>query len=1037
MSVQARLISTDHGLASNYVLRVLQGKDGQMWISTSEGLDAYDGEAFEHFTAQRDGLPSNQNNILFEDAEGRLWVGVAPRREVQGVIGYDKPRIVVFDPVRKKVNPFSACFGELAPMKESDIFGIRMDSLKCLWIGTLQGKVYRYTEGRFELVLDNGGAFPLAGAIPVAEGGFWALGPHAVLRLDKTGGVLESDSLPFLPNRLVPLSGGGVLIPGGYSGQPVQWHSLVKYPGQALSSTFRLQGGSTVDFRDVLFVGESPGPVIWCMKDKNLVAYDGSGAPVFDMNKQFPQYCRFSPGNFPFFSQNGLVWAPLVDGIMLIKLQKRYFREFLSEERASIRGMIGLPDGRLLVNSYKSAFILDPVKGDYRPIPQYYNGLGLCYGPEGSIWIGRHEHKVYNYDIKSGRFTPFEIYGAPSRAEAIQPFVSRSGTTWLGTSAGLARFDTLDKVFTMCDELNEDHGLADKAINFFLEDESGIFMATSSGLFLLHPDEEAITPIASLPGFEFYHIYRKAPNQYWLASRGDGLIHWDVGTGLYRRYTVDDGLPSNIVYAVYPDSNDFLWLSTKDGLCAFNPRREELHVFLRSSGLPFNEFNFMAHYQAADGTLYFGGLNGIVAFQPEDVPLGQGNRSYLRVTRFQQFNRKEGRMEDRTDAFLQAPEIIMRPGERFINLDFVLQDYLAPEKNRYAYRINGLDDHWHYLQESFLRLNALPYGSYFLQVKAMGHDGEWTKDLMVIPIRVPRPWAATWWFWLGVGILALLLAYLVFQLRLRSLKLAKRRLEREVDQRTAQIEANLQLIARQKDELEASNRAKDKLFSIIGHELRGPLMFFWNIGARVGFLLKQNRREELIQLGQTAEEVTKSLNATLENLMHWGLIQSGQFPTHKEAFPVGEEMEKVAQALRPVARKKRVQLICSPPPPGLMAEMDRTGFEIVLRNLVSNGIKFTYPRGTVSVSACEKGGQVELQVKDTGKGMSREHAEAIMRMDIPRSSKGTEGERGAGLGLNITQEILKRNAGSMAIVSGDKQGATFVVTFPAATAQRK
>ena len=1032
--VQARLITSEEGMASNNVLGLLQAKDGRIWISTDQGLDCYDGENFEHFTAKRHSLPSNQNDLLLEDTEGLLWVGKTSVFFDKGYIRFKDPRIFIFDPLKKKGLPFSEYFGQEAPVRESDIHGICQDKEKGLLISTGRGQVFRYFKGHFELQLDNHGAFPIYMALPAEEGGFWVLSGRYLHRMQADGQKVESDTLPFAGAFMNLLSNGALAIRNRLASKSSFPNVLLKHAGSRMDGHYQLPEKGKLDIRIFRSIHESPDQKLWCRKNDGFEVYEKSGALIFDLAAQFPEHARLSVGSFPYFDHNGLAWLPIVDGVILLKLEDLNFKRFLSEGKVSIRGIIGLPDGQLLVNSYKGSFVLNPANGNYRLLSEFLTGLGLAYGPDGTVWMGEHGPKIWQYFPQEGKINSKELLGYDALTESIQPFVSRNGTTWIGTLNGLARLDTADGSFRMCEALNREYGLTNRSVRSFLEVEEGIYLATDGGLFILQPDKGIIEPALGLPPIDLYHLQQVAPGQFWLASRGEGLWQWNAKTGEYHQYTVKDGLPSNIVYAVYPCRRGYLWLSTQDGLCAFHPDRREMHVFQTKSGLPFNEFNYLAHYQATDGTLYFGGVRGIVAFHPEDIVLEEDSRAQLQVTRFQQYNRKEGGMEDLTPAFLQSPGIHLRPSDDFFILDFVLQDYLAPEENRYAYRLDGLDEEWQYIRESQLRFSGLPYGQYQLRIKAMGHDGRWAEKELNIPVEVARPLQAYWWFWPGLCLLALAFGYCIFRLRIRSLKATKRRLQEEVARRTAEIEANLAVIAKQKTELEASNRAKDKLFSIIGHELRGPLMFFGNIGDRVSYLLKNNKKDALLALGYSAEEVTASLNAMLENLMYWGLIQSGQFSSQKEILELGKQMKEAVQALQPIAEKKGVQLLCEAPSPEVIVEMGRAGLEIVLRNLIANGIKYTPPGGVVLLSAQRSNGQVNLRVEDTGIGMAPEQAAAILQRKLDKSRKGTEGERGAGLGLNITQEILQMNQGSLTIRPGEKAGTVFIVTIPAAAA---
>lgn len=248
----------------------------------------------------------------------------------------------------------------------------------------------------------------------------------------------------------------------------------------------------------------------------------------------------------------------------------------------------------------------------------------------------------------------------------------------------------------------------------------------------------------------------------------------------------------------------------------------------------------------------------------------------------------------------------------------------------------------------------------------------------------------------------------------------KERLEREVLLRTEEIRLK-------NAQLEESNNIKNKLFSIVSHDLRGPLISLQGVLDMVNIDelspedIKKFTGKVGVRLHHTAD--------FLDNLLQWSRMQmQGEaFMMTPEKFPLQHLLISATQVLRGEADRKNIRLSIDTPPVEVYADMNM--MQTVVRNLVSNALKFTYPGGRIALTATREDGFVTVRVSDDGTGIS---PEAMQKLFTPAgfSKPGTQLEKGTGIGLAICKEFVERNGGTIRVQSKVGEGTTFEFTIP-------
>jgi signal transduction histidine kinase len=242
-----------------------------------------------------------------------------------------------------------------------------------------------------------------------------------------------------------------------------------------------------------------------------------------------------------------------------------------------------------------------------------------------------------------------------------------------------------------------------------------------------------------------------------------------------------------------------------------------------------------------------------------------------------------------------------------------------------------------------------------------------------------------------------------------------------------QLEEQHHKIAQKTIELEKLNQVKDKMFSIISHDLRGPIASFKSL---VEFMKSDSlSASESSLIVQELKQSMAGVDMLLENLLVWAQLQiRGEINSFIEPISVEEITNEVVVVLANQAAAKQIQLR-QVLEPNLCVIGDRNSWLLILRNLISNAIKYTPAGGTVFIEALTAGNKIEVSVKDTGIGMHPHEIEKLFNIEKPFSKRGTQNEKGSGLGLMFVREYVKSCGGELAITSEPNLGSRFCITI--------
>lgn len=1023
-SFNVRHFSVEAGMSSRFVTNIIQDHQGFIWIGTDYGVNRFDGRHFKTYDFTQNRLRANTRGTLCLDVNGRIWVN------------NDQNQIDIIDPITEVVTPID----ELMPEFAGRAFKIRgNDRLNRIW-GTVDNDIVFNFDGKFHII-DH--ILPIASQAEkrISEffvspwGSLFLVGAKGLWEYDVTGRQLNFFELPLLEFGSVNLGDSSIMmvsyqrLPNDQGLRAMFWELTRNSPPCPL--LFKDNGKplyfapTTSSFPSIGFNQDEQGR-FWMAFLNELMVFEKDGNLIAKklINEEF---WRSLESEQIFFDTQGQAWVRAREGVFVVSMRQPNMRKLLqtSEAGVSVRGITRLHDDALLACTYDGLYLINIRTGGHKKIRNEIF-FGAINAGDTAIWLGSHARTILKFDKRSQQFERLKISEKLNKTdEYLRPFEDPfTGQIYIGTRRqGIAIFDKNSQEFIPYEKLNQFADLAKLEVIYMLPTPDFIWLCTSNGIYQLDRQKGIVARFHDFPSNFIYHLTIDDQGVFWLSTRGGGLIKWYRNSSLMRQYTTTDGLSHNIIYAAYDDGLGHLWLPSNYGLMSFEKSTGITVNYLPDEGTANEEFNSSSHFRAADGTFYFGGLNGITTFHPATIASERFSQPLV-VTGLKVL--KDNVLENRIALFRQWGRIVVEPDERFFTLEFALLDFQS-KKLVYAWNLEGLDKNWTVQTENNIRFNALPYGKFTLRIKAQGAGNAWTESELKIPIVVVRPFYRTWNFLVLCVLGFSLITFLAVRWRIRWLRREKRRLAQIVEERTSELVAK-------NAQLESANHVKDRLFSIIAHDLRSPLVTLGGLARKVAFLMRQGRMQEVQELGETVEGSVASVRNLLDNLLKWSIVEDGKFLNNPEILNIGEVAKEVVELYGAIAETKGIQLhLDNQTDPTAFA--DRTAVSTIVRNLVDNALKFTHEGGSVEVVLKGNSKNTTLMVRDTGIGIPADILPNIFNLKGHRGQYGTRGEKGNGLGLVLCKELAEINHGTIAVGNQPQGGTVFTVTLPAGEEQ--
>ncbi len=511
---------------------------------------------------------------------------------------------------------------------------------------------------------------------------------------------------------------------------------------------------------------------------------------------------------FNFFITNkNNYWICTSNGIYQVKIKKKYFTPLLSSKSYKLampsnyqnRNIHILGNNNFIFNSWGGTYNLTKNKNEQWNYSRMAAISDKNEYSDGSYFDGINYYKKTDFGIQKYNIKTKESKYIKLPKEIIWVAIKNNKKETIVASVGkIFVINAINETSPLLYENGEE--LPNNEIQqFYYTKDSVLWAVGSNGIFSINKNKTVSnyystngTAKNKIPYNNINGIIEDKQGILWLATGGGGLIKWDRKNNTLITLTDKDGLSTNVLYCILEDDRGYLWISSDNGLMRLNTSNNYVKTYTTKDGITNNEFNRCSFAKAPDGLFLFGGMDGVNAFYPDDLYKDTlTTDAALKIIGYQKFSGSKNLMKDETTNLLANNKIILQPGDNLFTLQFQLLDYEIGE-HKYAYKIEGIDEDWNYINDNSIRISSLPYGNYVLKIKGKNIDGQWNKNELSIPITVIKPYYKKWGF---IALLILLLAgtiYAYLNYRTKSLLKAKKILEQTVTTRTNQLNKSLE-----------------------------------------------------------------------------------------------------------------------------------------------------------------------------------------------------------------------------------------------------
>jgi signal transduction histidine kinase/DNA-binding response OmpR family regulator len=537
-----------------------------------------------------------------------------------------------------------------------------------------------------------------------------------------------------------------------------------------------------------------------------------------------------------------------------------------------------------------------------------------------------------------------------------------------------------------------------------------------TGVFTHFKHDEARSSISNNT---LYCLLEDTQGNIWIGTNA-GLDCLDARTGKIISYFIADGLPDNTVVSMLQDHKGNIWVSTLKGISRFTPSTRQFKNFSMADGLQGDEFKQHSAVRSINGALYFGGSNGFNVIFPDSIHESRYDPPLV-MTRFQVFFKDVSIARDTKDpsplknSITFTNEITLPYSSSILSFEFASLNYTLARKKQYAYMLEGFDKDWN---EAGTRHTAtytnLDPGTYTLKVKGWDNLGGWSNKIYTLRLVIRPPWWQTLWFRIGALLLLCGALYSLYRRRIYRIQKQKITLEQLVAERTLQAET--------------ANRAKSAFLATMSHEIRTPLN---GVIGMSSLLFQTPLTQEQEEYATTIRACGESLMSVINDILDFSKIEAGSMELDPHDFDIRSSVEEVLDVFSDRAAKAGIELIyevCPTVPENIHGDDIR--LKQVLMNLVGNAVKFT-PMGEVYVGVRlletqeEKGLLLELEVRDTGIGIPADKLNRLFKAFSQADSSTTRKYGGTGLGLTISEKLIRIMGGDIRVESKEGSGTTF------------
>ena len=1002
-------------LSNSRVQCIEEDATGQLWIATFRGLNRYDGRAFNQYFCTDDtlGLPDNNVQSLLCDKQGRLWVAT-----VNGVCRYTRQ------------DNF-----ERIPMQTGNRNGrkLLMDS---------RGRIFVYTGTE-------------------------------VLMYDEHQNIF----LPRISRQMINQAWGDFFIDASDDILLVGPDNLLVYAGDTFQQRTEMKHPEGTGFyyfallKNGLLLSSGNGTLmIFDTKARQVVPLSPEMESRLTAHGSVVQAACLLENNTILLStsKNGMFELNLLthtlrgegDAGFTIHVPDAYVTQIFQDSRKNI--WLGTYDKGLFADYYYK----EKFGGDdsyLNRVIQNASVMAVAMDRQENLWISTMTKGVFVYHTATEKAEPIMIEGLPAgetKNAVNHIFCDRDGFLWLSTAnivikcrydgSRLNIFGQWHVPMTMDFEQTDDGTVwasssstyifgfrpgssepeAKQAFNvdytfipslLKLRDGTMLISAFFQDIMRMDPQTGKLTAL-EIPDMKSSirrsvyiptDMHQDKNGDVWIGTVSNGLLRYHPKTNAMTRIA---GLSCSDVGSIEEDRQGNLWISTMKGLNRLDTKTGRITSLYKADGLAGDEFTDRASCQLPNGSLVFGGTDGITMFNPADIDTLRNTS--LRLAHLRIHNQLVrpaigGPIEAMLDS---CREIRLRHDENSFTISYTALDYGEYERVHYYYKLDGFDSEWIDAGSNHsANYSNLPSGHYTFRVRTTDSVSDKAgSDERTIRVVVESAPANSWWAWLIYLALASALAYYLY-----------RNARRVVHARRAARQAQME-----KEQEKRVNAMNMSFFANIAHEFRTPLTM---IAGPVGQLAKTaSLSGEERSLLTVAQRSIQRMFRLVNQLMDFNKLENDTLRLHVEQIDVAEAMNHICDTFEFNAREKGLTLNRFGMEDTLMAWTDGDKLEKIVSNLLSNALKFTPRDGHIDVTLDVVDEKVKVSIADSGKGIPEEQLENIFKRyyQLDNQTKAIV-NWGTGIGLYYSRRLAELHHGSLVAANREEgSGAVFTLLYP-------
>lgn len=1005
-------IDSSNGLSANNVKSIVRDKFGFVWIGTKNGLNQYDGTRVRRYEVFDQKYNCGNNNIgaLYQANDSILWIGTDrgiylynPTNEhieycnrkspeginadnwVQRITGDQKgnvwallPDLGVFLYTKESTKYFPIV--EASERKNIHPAELLVDRKGNTWLVTTGAGIYKYSpqDERFKKIHTKG-----------------EIDSNSIIY----GGLCEGDS--------------GILILGSTNGH---LYTLNTETFQFEEIPFSMKG--QIYFRSIEYQNGN----IWLASHGGIyILNTNTGSESILKEDPLNDFSISDDAIYTLYKdeEGGLWIGTMFGGVNYLPQRNFNFTNYgLSKDQQSsvVLGLAYDSNGKIWVGTENTGIKeLDPITGklsDIRTLSNKGNIVLSIWSYFGYVYTGIARSGLYKTDSNGNTEKIFPTAKGSENNNVYSYLIDSHGNEWVGPAFHLYRRNAGEKEFKIVQELG------DQWVYTLFESRDGIVWIGTmgnglwrynpyNGKFTLYTYNDSSSSTNGLRSNSINSIMETHDGTVWISTDRGGLSRYNPNTNDFTTYDKKDGLPDNVVYDVLEDTSGNLWFGTNKGIVKFNPETKEVNSFNRFDGMLTDQFNYKSALKSPDGIFFFGGVNGIISFDPKKYT--EFNKKLpIYFTGLTTLDNSEMLTSDSplSKNLLFSNEITLDYNQATFSVSIASPSYDKIGRTIFSYRLLPVNKQWSETQNNIISFNNLATGSYQLEIKVKNGNQE---SVRVLSITVLPPWWRSLWAMIAyfLFVISTLASLLLWYRKRQQLKLKER-------EKALQDSKDKEIY-----------RSKVNFFTEIAHEIRTPLS------------LIDLPLEAIEEIGVDNPEIMKYLQVTKQNtrrllqlsnqLLDFQKIDSNRLTLKKEKVSINDFIQEIADRFEPTISLTGKHLVRNFDNTKLYVSIDREALTKIVSNLLNNALKY----GTYEIRMIFRieNDSFIIKVISDGEKINKSERERIFQ-PFYQTLNAEKNKDGVGIGLPLSTSLAKLLGGSLILEDTNEEFNVFKLTLP-------